>query len=168
MEVRIDVMPTNGGARGEHRVALDERITLGRGADCAIMLDAGSISREHFSVHADGNTVFVTDLSANGTSINGVRIRRNSPQALNAADVVSIPGFEIVITPASSADAAAGAATPAVSGAASAQPAQPEVSGRNAMLSAVFGFIGSFTAIERFLAVLSLASLALLAVYVVS
>lgn len=54
------------------------KITIGRKNDSDIVLTEKSISRTHAIVEKLGNKVFVTDLSLNGTYINGKRIQRKS------------------------------------------------------------------------------------------
>lgn len=54
------------------------KIAIGRKNDSDIVLTEKSISRTHAIVEKLGNKVFVTDLSLNGTYINGKRIQRKS------------------------------------------------------------------------------------------
>jgi hypothetical protein len=62
---------------GQHEVALHEGDTLiGRGADCALILDGGLVSRRHAIVRVQGARVVVSDLgSRNGTLVNGEQVR---------------------------------------------------------------------------------------------
>ena len=61
---------------GRREVALHEGETLiGRGSDCALVLDGALVSRRHAIVRVEGTRVTVTDLgSRNGTAVNGRRI----------------------------------------------------------------------------------------------
>jgi pSer/pThr/pTyr-binding forkhead associated (FHA) protein len=55
---------------------IDGTITLGRQADCEVCIPLGEISRKHARLKPTADGVLVEDLdSANGTSINGKRIR---------------------------------------------------------------------------------------------
>jgi pSer/pThr/pTyr-binding forkhead associated (FHA) protein len=55
---------------------IDGTITLGRQADCEVCIPLGEISRKHARLKPIANGVLVEDLdSANGTYINGKRIR---------------------------------------------------------------------------------------------
>jgi pSer/pThr/pTyr-binding forkhead associated (FHA) protein len=55
---------------------IDGALTLGRQADCEICIPLGEISRKHARLKPTADGVAVEDLdSANGTSINGKRIR---------------------------------------------------------------------------------------------
>ena len=54
------------------------KITIGRKNDSDIVLPEKSVSRNHAIVEKQGNKVYVTDLSLNGTYINGKRIQRKS------------------------------------------------------------------------------------------
>ena len=47
---------------------------LARGPDSAVPLEAPGISREHLEVQAEDSAVFLTDLSSNGTWLNGARM----------------------------------------------------------------------------------------------
>lgn len=54
------------------------KITIGRKSDADIVLPEKSVSREHAVVEKQGDKVYVTDLSLNGTFINGKRVQRKS------------------------------------------------------------------------------------------
>lgn len=67
-------------------------ITIGRDEQCDIVIHDNSnvISRRHAVLNIDNNgRMTITDLSSNGTYINGIRIVENSPVPINRKDVVS-------------------------------------------------------------------------------
>lgn len=54
----------------------DEPVTIGRMADCAVVLTDESVSRRHAEVRRQGSNIVVVDLgSTNGTKVNGGGIR---------------------------------------------------------------------------------------------
>jgi ABC-type multidrug transport system ATPase subunit/predicted component of type VI protein secretion system len=70
-------------------------ITIGRGADNDIVLEAAQVSRHHARLIRKGDELLLEDLgSANGTFINGQRVGR---AALKADDTVSFGSLEVKI-----------------------------------------------------------------------
>lgn len=70
-----------------------DRITLGRAAECELVLATPEISRRHALLVRDGDRYEVRDLeSINGTMVNGQKITRHP---LRSGDVVRIEDFEI-------------------------------------------------------------------------
>lgn len=69
---------------------------IGRGQSCRIVLEDPSVSRDHgaFTYYLGILTVEDHD-SANGTFVNGVRVKR---QVLYAGDRVAVGEFKIVVT----------------------------------------------------------------------
>lgn len=69
-------------------IALEEdRIVVGRGAECHIVLAESEISRQHARLRRVGGGYLLEDLaSSNGTFVNGVRV---VAQALEAGDLVT-------------------------------------------------------------------------------
>ena len=73
----------------------DGDYTIGRGDECQVIIDAGTVSRCHARISVRGNTASIEDLdSTNGTSVNGVRItsatmvQQRAEIALGTAKVV--------------------------------------------------------------------------------
>ncbi|HKA01652.1 MAG TPA: FHA domain-containing protein [Candidatus Solibacter sp.] len=152
MELLISARSEKNGDQSSARVNLDGAVTLGRGPESPLLLDATGISREHLRLHFEGNGVFVTDLSSNGTWLNSARLKRGEPEVMNAADTIKIPGFEIRIelpdTPAR--------LSPVM-------PAEPARA--RGPLASIWKFAGSFSRGEKFLIALALASLFLVFLY---
>jgi serine phosphatase RsbU (regulator of sigma subunit)/pSer/pThr/pTyr-binding forkhead associated (FHA) protein len=62
---------THGPEAGRHFSLAEERIVLGRHPDCDIVLDSGSVSRQHARLVREDGGYFVEDLhSRNGTYVN--------------------------------------------------------------------------------------------------
>ena len=79
----------------ESKVPLNNRIVLGRGPDCAVLLDGQGISREHLAVESEDSAIFITDVSSNGTWLNGKRLLQNGRSRVQAGDLVEVPGYEM-------------------------------------------------------------------------
>ena len=152
MELVISARSEKDGDLTSARIDLNGGVTLGRGPESPLLLDAPGMSRDHLRLHLEEDELFVTDLSSNGTWLNSARLRRDKPELLTAADSIKIPGFEIRIelpnTPAKLSPTMA---------------AEPEQT--RGPLASVRTFAGSFSRLERFLTALALASLFLVIVY---
>ena len=73
-------------ANGEH--------VAGRDDTCALVIDAGTVSRRHARITVVSGTAMVEDLeSTNGTHVNGTRI--SGPRRLNPGDELSL-GSEVL------------------------------------------------------------------------
>jgi predicted component of type VI protein secretion system len=61
---------------GAGRVTVDQLATVGRGPECQVNLNFRSVSRNHARIFFEGGHYWIKDLeSANGTSVNGKKIR---------------------------------------------------------------------------------------------
>jgi pSer/pThr/pTyr-binding forkhead associated (FHA) protein len=70
-----------------------ERLTLGRGVDCEVVLAAAEVSRRHAMLVREDDRYEVRDLdSINGTHVNGEKISR---RVLEVGDVIRIDDFEL-------------------------------------------------------------------------
>jgi hypothetical protein len=89
-------------------VAGQEEITLGRASEgqpiipdidlTAYKAYESGVSRMHASIRVADDLVTVTDLgSANGTTINGVKISAHIPQSLKHGDILTLGKFKIQI-----------------------------------------------------------------------
>jgi pSer/pThr/pTyr-binding forkhead associated (FHA) protein len=72
-----------------------ERIVLGRGPESPVPLDGPSISRDHLAFEVREGRVFITDLSSNGSYLNGQRLSRGDAQRILEEDEVGVPGYSI-------------------------------------------------------------------------
>ena len=95
MELLISARSHEDGVLKSARCTLAGVVTLGRGPESPVMLDGTGISREHLQLHAEGDAIFITDLSSNGTWLNAERLARGKPHPFMPADAIKIPGFEI-------------------------------------------------------------------------
>lgn len=70
--------------------------TLGRAAECDIVIDDPSVSRAHARFELEGGRWRVTDLdSSNGTTCNGQALRPWSPHLLEAGDIIGLAGVRV-------------------------------------------------------------------------
>src|SRR5947209_3639883 len=71
------------------RVAIgDEPVTIGRHAECDVVLDDTNISRRHAEVRRQGEDYMLVDLgSTNGSKVNGTRVKQ---QALADGDEITL------------------------------------------------------------------------------
>ncbi len=98
--VRPEEPALHAGLVVQHRGALlrvvawdADRMCIGRGDDCEILLDETGVSRRHALLVRDGATHEVRDLeSINGTEVNGESVRR---RVLEAGDVIRIEDFQL-------------------------------------------------------------------------
>jgi pSer/pThr/pTyr-binding forkhead associated (FHA) protein len=159
VELSICVRSEETGARNTAKCNLNPSVTLGRGPESPVPLDETGISREHLRLHIDGNALFVTDLSSNGTWLKGQRLTRGEPHPVKSAEAIRIPGFEIQIE--SPPDLALDSKQ--------AIPPAPEITARpvgaDGPLEAVLAFGASLSKIDRFLIVLAVATLVLVILY---
>jgi hypothetical protein len=66
----------------------DEPVTIGRLAECEVVLDDSKVSRRHAEVRRDGVGAVVVDLgSTNGTQVNGAGVRE---KLLNDGDSITV------------------------------------------------------------------------------
>src|SRR5262249_15260652 len=152
VELLISARSLDSGALNSAQHELDAGVTLGRGSESPLALDGTGISREHLRLHSEGDKVFVTDLSSNGTWLNARRLTRGERHPVTPSDTIKIPGFEIGIhLPNAPAQPNAGPADD-----------PPRAGGP---LKIVRAFRESLSTGEKFLILLALATLALVASY---
>jgi len=96
MDVRLLIKSKTEDQQQEVVLSGATEFVLGRGPSSPALLDGPGISREHVAVNLDRVHVFVTDLSVNGTWINGKRLAQNQKHRVEEEDVVEIPGYEFV------------------------------------------------------------------------
>jgi len=69
-----------------------ERVVLGRGPDCEVVVNDGRASRHHLGFQRDGDVWVATDTSSNGTFVHGQQVQQFSVPA--AATVLNLGGPE--------------------------------------------------------------------------
>jgi predicted component of type VI protein secretion system len=144
----------------DSRHPVNGALLLGRGPDCAVLLDGTGISREHAAIQWENSALFVTDLSANGTWVNGKRILGNRKCKLAEGDSIELPGYEIRYRITGTGPEVAGpvpaAAPPEV------KPAPVAAALQTKQSRAHFSIRQTFTSLELFLILTAVAAFALL------
>jgi pSer/pThr/pTyr-binding forkhead associated (FHA) protein len=97
MQLRLIVINKASGESTPYNLTLDEKITIGRHLGSPIILQSEGISRYHFSIAVLGESLFVEDLSSNGTSLNGVFMQPEAAILIKEGDTLDIPGYEFRI-----------------------------------------------------------------------
>jgi pSer/pThr/pTyr-binding forkhead associated (FHA) protein len=87
---------TEAGAVTREIPVTREEFVIGRGQDCDLRLADDDISRHHCSIHSSGAESVLLDLgSANGTYLNGQRIRSQS--TLQSRDRIDLGNHSFVV-----------------------------------------------------------------------
>ena len=95
MEVHLLVRSNSEEAPRGYVFPMKGRVVLGRSPESAVPLEGTSISREHLVLELVGDTVYATDLSNNGTWVNGNRLRREERIQLSSGDSMELPDYQI-------------------------------------------------------------------------
>ncbi|MEH3107675.1 MAG: FHA domain-containing protein [Sphingomonas fennica] len=94
------------------RLAEGRDIVIGRAAEADMVLPdpTQQVSSRHAAIRNIAGRWMIADTSTNGTSVNGEAVR--APRPLVAGDVIRIGGYDIAVSEAAAAPAAAASATP--------------------------------------------------------
>jgi predicted component of type VI protein secretion system len=95
VELELTIETKSSGAVAVQRLPFGGRIVLGRGPESPVALDGPQISREHIAFEGDDGQLCVTDLSANGSWVNGEQLTNGRRYLVTEADRVQVPGYEI-------------------------------------------------------------------------
>ena len=78
---RLQLVIRSGSSAGTAVPVRGTRLTAGRSADCDVILDDSTVSREHAAFIRRGDAWWVVDLgSTNGTRVNGARAAEHALQ----------------------------------------------------------------------------------------
>jgi chromosome segregation ATPase len=80
------------GREGVVDIGSSDTVFVGRGLDCAIRTDDGMVSRRHSQIRMEGGRFVVENLSVNGTTVNNVRVEK---QSLGSNDVIQCGSLTI-------------------------------------------------------------------------
>src|SRR4030095_11872531 len=86
MQVQLVVKSSSEPTPRDYIFRMKERVVLGRSPESAVPLEGTAISREHLVLELNGDKVYATDLSNNGTWVNGNRLKREEPIQLSSGD----------------------------------------------------------------------------------
>ena len=169
MDVFLSITSTTDGGVQEVRYSLSDSLVVGRGAEGGVLLEGPDLSREHLAFTSEGGSVYVTDLSVNGTWVNGKRLRKSVRQRVSPEDSIELPGYVLKYRSADQPEFVEDAPSDQTSQLL-AEDNPPAVavakkSGPLGVLKPVFGFVGSFSFMEKFLVMVGLTGLLLLYTY---
>ena len=168
MEILVQVTAKGESTSKDFKREVGQGLVIGRGAEEGILLEGGDLSREHLAFTADERNIYVTDLSANGTWLNGSRLRKSVRTRVRPDDKVEIPGYVLTVTRVE--EVVAEPVSPPLLASAEREPVQDlnppkKKSGMVAMLDPAFAFLGSFTFMEKLMVFFGLFGLLLLGTY---
>ena len=106
MNVLVSVKSKSDSSAQNVTRPVNGRLVLGRTPGSVVPLDGPGISREHLAIEVEGSTLYVTDVSSNGTWLNGKRLQNSRRSKAGETDALEIPGYEIRIQLVSDAPAA--------------------------------------------------------------
>lgn len=172
MELLLSVTSKTGDSSQEARCELNGRLVLGRTPDSPVPLDGPGVSREHLVFENEGDEVFVIDLSSNGSWVNGERLARARRHPVQPGDVIELPGYEIrfrvpaaeVTRPVPEESVAIAPAEPGAVPA----PVEPLAAAppeKKSFLAPLGDFVGTFSGLEKFMILMDLLAIVLLALY---
>jgi len=169
MDVFLSITSTTDGGVQEVRYSLSASLVVGRGVEGGVLLEGPDLSREHLAFTSEGGSVYVTDLSVNGTWVNGKRLRKSVRQRVSPEDSIELPGYVLKYRSADQPELVEDAPSDQTSQLL-AEDNPPAVavakkSGPLGVLQPVFGFVGSFSFMEKFLVMVGLTGLLLLYTY---
>ncbi len=76
---------------------VENAVSVGRSSGNTLALDTNTISRYHLSITHDGQQVYVTDLdSANGTFVDGARLKPNEARPLGGGEDIQIGHLRLI------------------------------------------------------------------------
>ncbi|MBI1352773.1 MAG: FHA domain-containing protein [Acidobacteria bacterium] len=93
MELLLFVTDGSSEAPQQHRFPEPERLTLGRGPQSPVLLDGPAVSREHLTLDVRDGELWATDVSSNGSWINGRTMQSGAPQRVGAGDEIRIGDY---------------------------------------------------------------------------
>jgi pSer/pThr/pTyr-binding forkhead associated (FHA) protein len=167
MEILLSICSKTDGSVREVKCELGERLVIGRGAENGVLLDGPDLSREHLALSTDGTNIYITDLSVNGTWLNGTRLGKSIRKRVRPEDSIEVPGSAITVRTLDAVEPAKSVQidTPAAISLRESQESAPEEPSRGGVLAPVLGFVGSFTFSEKFFVLAGFGGLALLYFY---
>ncbi len=170
MDILLSIRAKADSTTREVRSSIGDGLVIGRGAEQGVLLDGPDLSREHLVITAEGTNLFLTDLSSNGTWLNGTRLNRSVKTRISVDDLIEIPGYALNLKFADQPEKVAAAPVPSPPPPPAAVPEHvapppPLPSEPKGLLSPVFGFLGSFSFMEKAFVVVGLGGLLLLFAY---
>src|SRR3990172_7162944 len=77
-----------------------DNVTIGRHSDNVITLDTEAVSRIHFCIRHEKGQVSIIDMdSANGTFVDGVRLKSNEPHVMEGVEEILVGALRLLYHP---------------------------------------------------------------------
>jgi predicted component of type VI protein secretion system len=162
MDVRLLIRPKSEDTVHEVVVSGRDQFVLGRGSTSAAPLDGPGISREHVAVSLDKFDLLIMDLSVNGAWINGKRLPQREKYRLKAGEILELPGYEVSFK-LDNAIPVNGNGQPSATW--QSQASTTDAPARSTARKAASDFLGTFSTLDRFVILLALLSVLLVALY---
>lgn len=90
------VILVKGKNPAKTRWELNRSLIVGRASVCDIFFDDAQMSRQHFCLEREGDSILISDLeSTNGTSVNGIAIKKR--RQLKPGDVIEAGSVKITV-----------------------------------------------------------------------
>ncbi len=173
MEILLSILSQSDQSEREVQRAVGDGLAIGRGAEDGILLEGENLSREHFILTHDDASISATDLSVNGTWVNGKRLKKSVKTRVCPGDSIEVPGYvlryrlvEEVPGPIP-AELRESLPSFAPSRPSEQKPVSPK-QGPLSVLKPVSVLLSSFTAIEKIMLLVAITGLLLLYTYATS
>jgi pSer/pThr/pTyr-binding forkhead associated (FHA) protein len=171
MEILLSILSKSDNGERELQCAVGQGLVIGRGAEDGILLEGEDLSREHLVLTDDGKFIFATDLSVNGTWVNGKRLKKSVKSRVHPNDSIEVPGYAITFRFVEQAQTP-GPKSPEASSllpqAMNEEDVGSQKQGPLAALRPVYQFVASFTAMEKIMFLVAVCGLTLLYTYATS
>lgn len=90
------VILVKGKNPAKTRWELNRSLIVGRASICDIFFDDAQMSRQHFCLEREGDSILISDLeSTNGTSVNGIAIKKR--RQLKPGDTIEAGSVKITV-----------------------------------------------------------------------
>lgn len=167
MEILVLITSKADSSSREIKREVGQGLVIGRGAEEGVLLEGGDLSREHLVFTADDRNIYVTDLSANGTWVNGSRLRKSVRTRVRPEDAIEIPGYTLTVNRVEEvvAEAIPTPASPSLERRTHDFVPHKKKGGVLAILDPAFHFVGSFTFFEKLMVLFGIFGLLLLGTY---
>ena len=91
LEIRI-----KGTVLQQIQTKINGSIIIGRSNICDVMIDNTTVSRQHFAMEYDGESIYIQDLNTkNGTYLNGVKLTHK--RRIEKEDKIRVGSLEIIV-----------------------------------------------------------------------
>ena len=169
MEILLTIRSNSDHSVREQNCEVGNGLVMGRGAEQGILLDGPDLSREHLMLSQEGDDICLTDISVNGTWLNGTRLRKSVKSLVRPGDSIEVPGYVLSFHLAEQAEAPTEPGSlPQAVAPESAPSLLPPHRSPWAVLDPAFRFTRSFTFLEKLMFFVAVGGLVLVFTYMTS